>query len=268
MMHSLLLAGAVFCAVPFLWMVSTSLKTQQEVNKTIPQVFPEKAQWSNYSTALTRAKLNIKVSFARCFINSALVGLAVTFGVLLTSILTAYAFSMMKFQGKNFLFLLMLSAMMIPFEVILIPNFIIIEKLNWYDTYAALIVPWTANVFSIYFMRRIFERMDHELYDSARVDGCGDFRFLWSIAVPTVKPALITVGLYTFLGSWNAFLWPLIITKSPQLSVIQLGLATFTQEAGTDYQLLMAAATLTILPVVIIYLLAQRWFQEGAEKMV
>ncbi|MFA5863418.1 MAG: carbohydrate ABC transporter permease [Phycisphaerae bacterium] len=265
-LHLVLLAGAVFCALPFFWMISTSLKTSPEVNLTVPQFLPQKAQWSNYPQAIFRAA-TIGVPFIRCFANSALVALAVTLGVLLTSVLTAYAFGMMKFPAKNILFLLFLTPMMIPFEVTLIPNFIIIQKLGWYDSYLALVIPWTANVFSIYFLRRIFERMDRELYDAARVDGCGDFRFLWSVAVPMAKPALVTIGLYTFLGSWNAFLWPLMVTKSPQLSVIQKGLASFIQEAGTDYQLLMAAATLTILPVVLIYLAAQRWFQEGAEKM-
>jgi multiple sugar transport system permease protein len=265
-LHLVLLAGAVFCALPFFWMVTTSLKTPEEVNRTIPEFLPHQAQWSNYPEAVARAA-SIGVPFIRCFANSALVALAVTVGVLLTAVLTAYAFSMMNFRGKNILFLLFLAPMMIPFEVTLIPNFMIIQKLGWYDTYLALIVPWTANVFSIFFLRRIFERLPREVYDAARIDGCGDFRFLWSIAVPMAKPALITIGLYTFLGSWNAFLWPLVATSRPELSVIQKGLAGFIQEAGTEYQLLMAAATLTILPVVVIYLLTQRWFRQGAGQL-
>jgi multiple sugar transport system permease protein len=266
LLHLVLLAGAVFCGLPFFWMVSTSLKTPEEVNQTIPALLPQTAQWSNYPEAVSRAA-SIGVPFIRCFVNSALVAAAVTLGVLLTAILTAYAFSMMEFPGKNILFLLFLAPMMIPFEVTLIPNFMIIQKLHWYDTYLALIVPWMANVFSIFFLRRIFERLPREVYDAARLDGCGDFRFLVSVAVPMAKPALITIGLYTFLGSWNAFLWPLVATSRPELSVIQKGLAGFIQEAGTEYHLLMAAATLTILPVVVIYLLTQRWFREGAGQI-
>jgi multiple sugar transport system permease protein len=267
--HLVLLTGAVFSALPFFWMVSTSLKTPQEINRTVPTLLPEKAMWSNYPEAVRRAS-SIGTPFVRCFINSAFVGLTVTLGVLITSLLTAYAFSMLNFRWKNIIFILFLLPLMIPFEVILIPNFIIVQKLGdfipqlGYDTYAALIVPWIANVFSIFFLRRIFERMPREVYEAAKVDGCGDFRFLWSMAVPMARPAIITIGLYTFLGSWNAFLWPLVITSRPELSVVQKGLNSFIQEAGTEYQLLMAASALTILPVVLIYFFAQRWFREGA----
>jgi len=264
--HLVLLAGAAFCVLPFFWMVSTSLKTTQEVNRVPPQLVPADPQWSNYPEAITRAA-SIGVPFIRCFANSAIVGLIVTLGVLVTSLLAGYAFSLMEFRGKGVIFLLFLATMMIPFEVILIPNFILIQKLGWYDTYQALIVPWTANVFSIFFLRRIFDRLPREVFDAARVDGCGGIRFLWWIAVPMVRPALITIGLFTFLGSWNAFLWPLVVTSSPQLSVVQKGLASFIQEATTEYHLLMAAAALTILPVVVIYFIGQRWFEEGAEQV-
>jgi len=265
-LHVVLLLGALFSVLPFFWMISTSLKTPQEVNLNVPKAIPEQAQWSNYPEAVKRAS-TIGVPFIRCFYNSAIVAIAVTVGVLVTSVLTAYAFSWMNFWGKGFLFLIFLAPIMIPFEVTLIPNFKIIQTLGWYDTYSALIIPWTANVFSIFFLRRIFERMPREVFDAARVDGCGDLRFLWSIGVPMIRPAMITIGLYTFLGSWNAFMWPLIVTERPELSVIQKGLSNFIQEAGTEYQLLMAAATLTILPAVVIYLIAQKWFQEGAEQV-
>lgn len=269
LVHLILLGGAVFSALPFGWMVSTSLKTPQEINRTVPTIFPAEPQWRNYPQAIERYS-STGVTFTRCFLNSIFVAGAVTLGVLVTSVLSAYTFGMMSFPFKNILFVLFLMPMMIPFEVIMIPNFILIQKIGetipplGYDTYAALIFPWIANVFSIFFLRRIFERMPREVYEAAKVDGCSDFRFLWSIAVPMAKPALITIGLYTFLGSWNAFLWPLVITDSPQLSVIQKGLSNFMQEAGTEYHLLMAAATLTILPVVILYLFTQRWFHEGA----
>lgn len=156
---------------------------------------------------------------------------------------------------------------MIPFEVILIPNFLFIRRLGWYDTHAALIVPWTASAFSVFFLRRIFERIPRELYDAARVDGCGHFRFLIRVAVPMARPALVTVGISSFLGSWNAFLWPMIVTDAREMAVVQTGLRSFIQEASTQYHLLMAAAALTILPVVVLYLLAQKWFEQGVEVM-
>lgn len=261
----MLLIGAVFAALPFYWMVTTSFKTAAEVNRVPPKLVPSEIQWSNYPQAIERAS-EIGVPFVRCFFNSAVVALSVTVGVLVTATLAAFAFSFMQFRGKNIIFMVFLATMMIPFEVILVPNYLIIQKLGMYDTYAALIVPWIANAFSIFFFRRIFDRIPREVFDAARVDGCTDLRFLLSIAAPMIRPAMITVGLYTFLGSWNAFLWPLVATSSPELSVIQKGLASFIQEAATHYHLLMAAATLTILPVVVIYIFAQRWFEQGAEQ--
>jgi len=265
-LHAILLVGVAFSVLPFFWMISTSLKTNEEVNQSEIRWWPHKPQWANYPEAVRRAS-SIKSSFARSFANSAAVAVAVTAGVLVTAVLAAYGFSFYRFRGQGLLFLLFLTPMMIPFEVILVPNFAIINELGWYDTYRALIIPWIANVFSIFFLRRIFDRIPREVYDAARVDGCGGLRFLWSVAIPMVKPALITIGLYTFLGSWNAFLWPLVATSSPELAVVQKALATFVQEAGTEYHLLMAAATLTVLPVVIIYLVSQRWFHEGAEQI-
>ena len=261
-----ILAGAAFCVLPFFWMLSTSLKTPAEITLVPPPVLPEHPQWSNYPNAFVRAA-DIGVPFVRCFFNLAVVGIAVTAGVLVTAVLAGFAFSVLQFRGKNVLFLLFLATMMIPFEVSLIPNFFIIDYLGWYDTYAALVVPWTASAFSVFFVRRMFDGLPREMYEAARLDGCSDLRYLWSIGAPMIQPALITIAVFAFLGSWNALVWPLVVTSSPDLSVIQKGLASFIEEATTHYHLLMAAATLTILPIVILYLLAQRWFERGAEQM-
>lgn len=261
-----ILTGAALAVLPFLWMLSTSLKTSAEVETAPPTVLPAQPQFSNYPDAVRRAG-SIGTPFLRCFLNSALVAAAVTAAVLVTSALAGFAFSHLRFPGRGIILLAFLATMMIPFEVTLLPNFVLIHRLGWYDTYAALIVPWTANAFSIFFVTRILERLPREMYEAARLDGCGDLRFLWSVGLPMIRPALVTIGLYTFIGSWNAFLWPLIATSRPELSVVQKGLAAFMQEAGTHYHLLMAAAALTILPVIVIYVAAQRWFQQGAEYM-
>jgi len=264
--YAVLILGAIFSALPFLWMLSTSLKTMDEVNAVPQRILPAQPKWSNYPEAMTRAK-SIGVPFMQCYFNSALVAGLVTLGVIVTSVLAGFAFSTFSFAGKNILFMLMLATMMIPFEVILIPNFLIINTLGIYDTLAALILPWIANVFSVFFIRRIFDNMPSEMYDAARVDGCTHTRFLWRIALPMIRPAIVVIALYTFLGSWNAFLWPLIATSDPSTSVIQKALSSFIEEATVNYHLMMAAATLTILPVVLLYLAMQKWFEQGAEQM-
>jgi ABC-type glycerol-3-phosphate transport system permease component len=222
--------------------------------------------------------------FARYFINTIFVAVTVLSGVLLTSILAAYAFARMEFFGKNAIFMLFLATMMIPFEVTMIPNFVIIRniqlntpalpifgydllgepgKAGWYNTYAAQIVPWLASVFTIFMLRQFFLTIPQDFYDAARIDGCGHLRYLMQIVVPLSRPALVTGGLMTFLGSWNSLLWPILVTGKADLRPIQVGLSYFLAQEGTDYHLLMAAACMTIVPIVILYFLGQRYFIEG-----
>jgi multiple sugar transport system permease protein len=152
---------------------------------------------------------------------------------------------------------------MIPFEVTMIPNYITVSRLGWINTYWAVIIPWIASVFGIFLLRQFFATIPDDLYDAALLDGCGHFRFLTQIVLPLSKPALISVGLFNFLGSWNAFTWPLIVTREEKMYPIQVGLRYFVTESGTATQELMAAATITILPLVILYFFAQRQFIEG-----
>lgn len=221
---------------------------------------------------------------ARYFINSIFVSTTVLVGVLATSVLAAYAFARMEFFGKNLIFMLFLATMMIPFEVTMIPNFVIIRnipfntpalpifgfdlfgeagKAGWYNTYAAQIVPWLASVFTIFMLRQYFLGIPQDFYDAARIDGCGHLRYLAQIVLPLSRPALITGGLMTFLGSWNSLLWPILVTGKADLRPIQVGLSFFLAQEGSDYHLLMAAATMTILPIAILYFFGQRYFIEG-----
>jgi multiple sugar transport system permease protein len=256
LIYAVLIVGAAAALFPFVWMVLTSLKSYSEA--TIGTFWPRVWLWSNYPDAWQAMKL-----FPRYLGNSVFIALATVLGVLVTSSLAGYAFARMHFPGRNVLFVLVLFTMMIPGEVELVPNYILINRLGWNNTYFALIVPWTAGAFSIFLMRQFFIAIPDELYDAAVLDGCGHFRFLTTVVLPLSVPALITSALFTFLGSWNSLEWPLLVTTSQAMRPIQVGLASFVTEAGTQVQWLMAAATMTIVPVVLIYFVAQRWFMEG-----
>ncbi len=256
LIYAVLLVGAAAALFPFVWMVLTSLKSYSEA--TIGTFWPRVWLWSNYPDAWQAMKF-----FPRYLGNSVFIALATVLGVLITSSLAGYAFARMRFPGRNVLFVLVLFTMMIPGEVELVPNYILINRLGWNNTYFALIIPWTAGAFSIFLMRQFFIAIPDELYDAALLDGCGHFRFLTTVVLPLSVPALITSALFTFLGSWNSLEWPLLVTTSQAMRPIQVGLASFVTEAGTPVQWLMAAATMTIVPVVLIYFVAQRWFMEG-----
>jgi multiple sugar transport system permease protein len=204
-----------------------------------------------------------RAPFLLYFRNSLFMALCTALGVLATSALAGYAFARMEFFGKNVIFMLFLSTLMIPFEIIMIPNYVIVNNLGWYNDWPALIVPSIVSVFSVFLFRQFFSTIPKDLHDAALMDGCGHIRFLMQIILPLSKPAVITVALLTFLGSWNSLLWPILVTKDDEHRPVQMGLAWFKTEAGTEINLLMAAAVLTILPIIVIYLIAQRYFIEG-----
>jgi len=259
--HVLLLAGALVMVFPFYWMLATSLKSNAESVAFPPTFFPTELHPENYPNALAAAP------FGRYFFNTALVAVCQVVGVLTVSSLAAFAFARMEFFGKNALFMAFLATLMIPSEVTLIPNFVIVTKwLGWYNTYQAQIVPALGSVFAIFLLRQFFMGIPRELEEAAHIDGCSRFRFLWAIILPLSTPALLTVALLNFLGAWNSFLWPLLVTRSPEMRPIQLGLHVFNTEFGSRYGELMAASTLVIAPTVILYLVAQRYFIEGIAR--
>ncbi len=244
----------VLVSFPFLWMITASFKSLEEATSPSLWIFPTQWQWKNWIYVFHSAP------FGRYFFNSFVVAGIVTIAVSINSILAGYVFARLKFQGKGFLFALIMATMMVPFESILIPNFILISKLGWYNTYAGLIVPWCANAFSILLIRQAFLTVPEDYYESAQIDGCGHFSFLLYLSIPFVKPALITGALFSFLGSYNSLLWPLIITADETKRVVQVGLTVFSGDAGIRVNLLMAASTIVALPTIIIYLIAQRYF--------
>ena len=229
------------------------------------EVAPEKIiyrrlLWSNYVRAWLSAP------FGRYFLNSIVMSLGVTAGQILTSALAAYAFARMRFRFKEGLFMILLATMMVPKQVILIPDYAILSSLHWINTYYVLIVPFIAAVFGIYFLRQHFETLPQDLFDAASIDGCSQLRTLFQIVLPLSKGVLITVSLFTFIMTWNSLLWPLVMTNTPEMRPLQVGLAVFNQESGTEWELLMAASTFSILPLLAIFFLAQKQFIEGITR--
>lgn len=265
--HLLLIAAGLSMVLPFLWMVSTSLRSTLEITRDphrfVPEVLVGLDAPEGAPQGLSRLVANYveawqSAPFGRYFFNTIVVALACLAGVVVTSALAAYAFARLRFRGRDALFLLFLSMMMVPEPVYLVPSFIVIARLGWLDTYAALIVPWTVNVFSIFLLRQHFKTIPQDLFDAATIDGASRFAVLWRIMMPLSKAVLVTISLFTIIGTWNSFLWPLVMTHSPEMRPLQIGLAAFSQEEGTEYGLMMAATTLSVVPLLVLYFFAQR----------
>lgn len=249
---------AVAVMMPYLWMISTSLKDKGEIFSYPPAWIPQVWRVQNYVDAWNAAP------FGRYFLNSLFIAGAVTVGQLITCSLAAFAFARMNFKGKNVLFALFLSTTMISTQVTLVPSYLVLKSLNWLDSYQGLIVPFLASAFGIFMLRQHFMTLPRDLEDAAKLDGCGRLRFLWEVALPLSKPILASLALFAFMGNWNSYLWPLIVTTSREMRTLQIGLRYFvSQEGGTQWGLFMAATVFVSLPVVIFYFVVQKSFVEG-----
>jgi ABC-type glycerol-3-phosphate transport system permease component len=261
-LYFILIVGAGLAIIPFFWMVSTSLMT---LGETITrQWIPDVPQFSNFVEAWDEA------NFDRYFMNSVIITAVTLAGLLTTSILAAYAFARINFWGKNIVFALLLATMMIPESVTLIPNFLMIRGDiiplpggSWLNKLPALTVPFMANAFSIFLLRQFFRTIPEEYWDAARLDGAGHLRYLIMVVLPMSKAPIMTVIIFSFIASWNAFLWPLLVTTNPDWRPLMVGLYTFITEAGPETQLLMAGAVITLIPILILYFLTQKQFTEG-----
>jgi len=258
--YTLLIAGALIMIMPFLWMLSTSFKPPNEVLSMPPKWVPSIFEWQNYVEAWNAAP------FGRYFFNSFFIAITVTIAEVITTTLAAYAFAKMDFLGKNVIFIALLGTMMIPGEMLLVPNYITLTSFGWIDKYPALIVPWIISIFGIFLLRQFFMTIPDELWDAARIDGCGRLRYLWRVIVPLSRPGIAAVALFKFIGSWNAFLWVLIVTNTPKMRTIPVGLSYFRTEAGTYYGQMMAASTMAILPILILFFFTQRQFIQGIAR--
>jgi len=253
---ALCLAGLAV-VFPILYAVSISLMPPAEVNTFPPRFFPSAPRWANY------AEVARSVPVGRYLLNSLLVSAAVTLGQLATASLSAYAFAFMNFRGKAALFALFMSTMMVPWEVTLIPNYLTIRSLRLLDSYPGLILPFLATAFGTFLLRQFFLQIPRELEDAARIDGCGRFRFFWSVALPLARPGLLTLGAYTFLSTWNQYLWPLLVTNSRLLRTVQIGVRFLMNEEGMQYHRVMAGVVLCMAPALLILALGQRYLVRG-----
>lgn len=245
--------------IPFAWMVSTSLKDISEVYAFPPKFLPKALKWSNYTDAWHALPFNI------FFLNSIFVSVVTTVGVVLTSSMAGYSFARLRYPGRDKLFLAYLGTMMIPFPVLMVPLFVIMKNLQLVDNLWSLILPAIFTPAGTFLMRQFILTLPRELEESARVDGCGFFGIYWRIVLPLMKPVLATLAIFTFLGSWNEFLWPLITISSIENKTLPLGLTMFqSRVAGrTPWDQVMASATFTIIPVLIVFILGQKYYVRG-----
>ena len=256
--YLVLIAGALLMMFPFAYMVSTSLKTPIEAFQTSPTWIPKQIIWSNYLDIWTKAPLGFVA------INSIKIAVLTTLGQVLSCSLAGFAFARLRFKGSGVLFLLILATLMIPSQVTLIPQFLLFRELGWINTHAPLIVPaWFGGGFGIFLIRQFFLTIPEELADAARVDGCNPLRIYWQIFMPLAKPVLATLAIFTFLGSWNDLLTPLVYLNDTKLMTFPVALTSFGGKYVINLPLLMAASVVSILPTVALVLTLQQYFIKG-----
>ncbi|MCF8240320.1 MAG: carbohydrate ABC transporter permease [Melioribacteraceae bacterium] len=222
-----------------------------------PQFFPSKINLDNYVKAFEAAP------FGSYYVNSMVVAFSVTIGQLITCSMAAFAFARMRFRGKDALFYIFLATMMIPYNVTMIPSFLVLHWLGWIDTYNALIVPGLASAFGTFLLRQFFMTIPKELEEAAYIDGSTRFQVLWKIIIPLSKPALATLAIFTFMGTFNDFIWALIVINSEELTTVQLGLSIFRDRYLTQWDLLMAGSVTATIPILIVFFFAQKYFIKG-----
>jgi multiple sugar transport system permease protein len=254
-LHLLLLAGSVLVALPFLIMLLVSFMPKEVI---LSRAFDWRLATLNNYFEIFEA-----VPFGRFYWNSLFVAAATTLIQIVTASLAAFAFARLRFRGRDALFLVYLATLMIPFQVTMIPNFILVRYLRWYDTYQALILPSAFSVFSTFLMRQYFMSVPLDLDEAARMDGAGSWRIWAQIIMPLSGPVLATLAIFNFQASWNDFLCPLVITNSLNMPTIPVGLSSFQGEFNTEWHLLMTGSVIALLPILIIYIIGQNWFVRG-----
>lgn len=271
--YALLVLGALIVVFPFIWMVLGSFKNIVESNAYPPTLLPQEWYPQNY----VQAWLKPPNTLGRYIANSVLIATVGTSIQVAICALAAYAFSRLRFPGRDLLFMIVLATTMIPGEITLIPNFVTIRRFplmggndlfgmggsGLYDTYAAMILPGLVGAFNIFLLRQAFLTIPNEFWEAAQLDGCGSFGYLWRVVLPLSSAALLTVGIFGFIGRWNGLLWPLLITRSEAIRPVQMAMIYYQNEFLTDFGMVMAASLMVTLPIVVLFLLLQRQFIEG-----
>ncbi len=264
LMYAVLVAGAAIALFPFLWMVSVSLMSLGEAISG--NILPSTLHWENYAVAWREA------DFSEYFLNTVQITAITLSGELFFSILAAYAFARMKFPGRDLIFGILLSTMMIPAMVLVIPNFLTVTWLGrvgpikWVNNWPALTIPFMGSVFSIFLLRQFFAQIPDDLFDAAQIDGAGHWQFLWHVVLPLAKAPILVITVLSFIGTWNALAWPLLVTNSPEWRPIAVGLFQFVDEAGAEMNLQMAGAVISVIPILLLYFLTQKQFTESIAR--
>ncbi|MCC9074957.1 carbohydrate ABC transporter permease [Litorilinea aerophila] len=269
--YLLLTLGALVMILPFVWMVLTSVKVDAEIFGITPRWIPSQFDWANYADAYHA------IDMGRLFRNTTFVTVADVAGQILLGAMAGYVFARLEFPGRHALFFALLITMMVPFEVLVLPIFLLIRRfplaggndlfgqggIGLLNSYPGLIFPGLISVYGVFIFRQFFQSFPREIEDAALIDGCSHAGFFWRILVPNSKPVIGTMGLFSFLWTWNDFLWPLVVVKEDQMKTLQLGLAAFNQEFGTQWAELMAASVMVTVPVIALFLYAQRFLVRG-----
>jgi multiple sugar transport system permease protein len=253
--YVLLALGSVLTFFPFLWMLLSSFKSLREIFRF--HLLPKAWTLANYKSVL------LDTDFPRWFLNSIVVAGISTVSVLFFCSLVGYTLTRLRFPGRTIIFVLILSTLMVPTEMLVIPWYVMSTQYGWVNTFWGIAFPGLIPAFGVFLMRQFFQTLPRDLFDAGRVDGVSEFGLFWRLGLPLVRPGLAALGIFNFVGNWNAFLWPLIIAKSPSMRTIPVGVALFSGEAGTQWNLIMAASALAILPVLLVFFVFQKQIIEG-----
>jgi multiple sugar transport system permease protein len=256
-LFSTLLIAALIMFVPYLWMVLLSLKSNAEILKNSTSILPKNPTLDGYSTVINESP------FMRWYANSLITSAIVTVGTLFTSTLAGYIFAKFFFWGKHYIFVTLLATMMIPFQVVMIPTYLLISKLHLINNLASIIIPSLVSAFGIYLCKQFIEGIPSDLIEAARLDGATEFRTYWSLIVPQIIPVMSALGIFTFMASWNNYLWPLIVLNDESKMTIPLALVFFNSRHSVNYNVVMSAAVLIMIPVLIVFLIFQKQFIKG-----
>ena len=260
--YAFLIAMALIVLFPFYWIIISSLKTLDEYRLSVPTFWPTKVMFGNYAEAFTTANLG------KLFLNTAYVGVVSTLLSLVITVLSAFAFARLEFKGRETLFSALLATMMIPGELFTITNYLTVSQLGWLNSFKVLIIPFLVSVFYIFLLRQNFLQIPNELYLAAKVDGCGDLKYLWKVMVPLSLPTLISITILKMMGAWNSYIWPRLVANKEEYSLITNGLRNaFTDTAGdVNYPVQMAAVAIVSAPLFLVFLFLRKYIMAGVSR--